>query len=314
MGRALIDLVRARHAPSRLSTAWAAAARLTPAERLARDASLRWERAAAELEDLIRARRPAREPRAAYLEVDPDPTGVDAPQVAPETARGRAARAGTGRWEPVRGGRLVDATEAWPRGGLRDREDIAADAIEERRWFREPAGSVPPGIARPQLADPASVEPGTDRGGEPLPEWPLASRRLGPSAGIHDAGTGAAAGRTDPGLPLEPGAGLEPMPSGLVPVPDRSSGVGRGEDLRWLPRREAEPGPRASPARNALSERLPAPGDVHRALQREHGPVTPAGAGRHPGCPETPGLRLDILLEDARRRAESIEDWEATSF
>ena len=54
MGSALIELLRARFAPSGVSRSWSRALRPTEAERFVRQVSLRWVRAAAELEDLIR--------------------------------------------------------------------------------------------------------------------------------------------------------------------------------------------------------------------------------------------------------------------
>ena len=48
--------------------------------------------------------------------------------------------------------------------------------------------------------------------------------------------------------------------------------------------------------------------------RRAGGPVSTFGPGRSPRRRSPPGPRLDLLVEEARRRAEALEDWERTGF
>ena len=115
MGSALIDVMRARFAPSRLSRSWSQALRLTEAETFARQVSLRWEQAAAELEELIRARvwEPALEDTAEME--DPGSAGASPARFDRGGAHPRAREAGPPRAEdPARRMRFSPVGEAFP--------------------------------------------------------------------------------------------------------------------------------------------------------------------------------------------------------
>ena len=314
MGGALIELMRGRYGPSRVSSAWALASSPTGAERFAREVSFRWERAAADLEDLIRARMPppgheqtaetaatappGAAPARLHSGVVPRDREADPPPAGP------ARRIPSFPVRPDAGGRRMPLEPSWTlAAGFEAWSDATGEGADPR-----------PRRARGEGAPGGELEP------EPLPceesDHPIspeAPRRLEskawtPSRGSFAVGPGETPRRrVDPGRregsALDPGAGIAVPHAPLEepPFPGRggaASSPDAGASFLGAGRRRFH-GLEESP----------------RRLPRDGGSTAPADAsGRSPRRFAPPGPPLELLVEEARRRAEALEDWERTGF
>jgi hypothetical protein len=82
-----------------------------------------------------------------------------------------------------------------------------------------------------------------------------------------------------------------------------------------VPRRDGGLSPRAGASARAAAPGFPGHEESPRYRRRDGGPAAPAAAsGRTPRRAASPGPPLDLLVEEARRRAEALEDWERTGF
>lgn len=311
MGGALIDLMRGRYGPSGVSSAWALAASPTEAERFSREVSLRWERAAAELEELIRARMPAPEHERMALTVETAPPGRAAATL-DRNLMPRVRRADPPRTDPVR--RIPFSADRQNPGGRRIALEPSRILAEGPEAWIDPHGELADALSRrgpgERVPEP-EIEPGAPCPGESHPSMPHEGRRRpeseawAPSRGSRAAAPGEASWRRAGSSPRD-GADDDR----LIPVPREPL-----EEPR-LPSRGADafsPGAGASfraagPAFHGFDENP-------RPLLRDGGPTAPAAAsGRSPRRGASPGPPLELLVEEARRQAEALEDWERTGF
>ena len=315
MGSALIDVMRARFAPSRLSRSWSQALRPTEAETFARQVSLRWEQAAAELEELIRARvwEPALEDTAEME--DPGSAGASPARFDRGGAHPRAREAGPPRAEdPARRMRFSPVGESFPERPLwaDPYRFIVAQGLEASSASGEPTGAAVP-RARSARADEPLLEPGSLRGreepGDPMPPLEPRGRPRSeagePSRGAPGAREGDGTARRVDRAP--PGRALSDL--------DELIAVARGspETTPGFPRRHGR-GASDDPAAVRPGGGFPASGESPRHLRRAGGPGAPSGAAESPRRGTPPEPRLDLLIEEARRRADALEDWERTGF
>lgn len=315
MNHALTTLARARYRPARLSVLAPWALERTPAERLARDVSLRWEEAAdAFLEALLALG----SGRGLDRSVDP---AVGAGRRRSPGGRGSEEAAGGGarRWGPG----VVAPGRARPDLEEEEGEAPFPEVEEASRpgTFRAPpsrdTGALETGSrgARPRASGPRGEvggRPGMEAGrpGEPpaLPrDRPV--RPVGFEAPGHamDAGGGRGAqpllsrpDLPDPapgGVPTRRGR-AEALPEAGPPARGNAPSAFAGPPLsRPLARRS--PGPSAAGPREAAGLVGPPREDAGDSL--------PSGRAFDP-------FALEALLDDLRRRDEALEEWARTGF
>jgi len=311
MGSALIDVMRARFAPSRLSRSWSQALRPTEAERFARQVSLRWEQAAAELEELIRARgwEPALEDTAEME--DPGSAGAPPARLDLGAAPPRPREAGPPRADPARATRSSLDREAATEGRPRmDPFQVVGQGLESWNVSGEPAVDAPPrvrGATAEPLLEPGL--PGSLESADPMPPLetrgrPRSEERV-PSRRPLGADGGNAPGRRVDRAP----AWRDPSDLEGVQAVVRGS-LETGADF---PRRHGG-GPLGEGASARPGRGFPASEESPRSPRRAGGPGAPAVALGNSRRSTPPEPRLDILIEEARRRAEALEDWERTGF
>jgi hypothetical protein len=312
----LIRAVRTRFEPDRLYLTWPAVAGVSASERLARQVSLRWERAADVLLESLR--------RIEGQHEDHPPSG--------ETTGSRRRRKPPAGPHPRAAGKRRGASGPGRSRAAHPRESPAESAETSSRRGRAPRRAP---SARPARGTGNALPPWSSSGGEARenPAGPDGGRAAplrppeDPEAGGPTSTRERSAARTPPArrLPRGNGRGLpaERARARRFELPADATSEGErlpvsAPDASSVARvRESLPGPRSVPGRKAAW-----PGDLEGAAAWRgslpgSGPDLPGETPPTRLPAETPppaGSDTEARITERLRREAALKEWEATGF